>query len=423
MRKSSKLSVVFLALACAVMLCACDKNDKKVELSTSGGISTETVVVSKKDVFKSSVSEADKPEPSEVKYSVEDVVEILGRGYTPPYYCVLDHVDEDGNYVIHLYESVDNGDEAHSATVDWITVNPATGDAENFFGEKFNIESVLENSNDSKGAEVKTGDEMFDDFLNGRATAKVAEGVCLGYDDYKAEYAGQELSFAQLYHLMSTSEDFDDVLEPVVSYSVLNRGENFLWLWFRGVGIEGPTDEYSSSYFVIAKRNGGLEFTYNVDTWSRSDEYISASGIINGSGSSGAGDHVMHEGFIDASGEYREIYFGEDCCRGWIGSLFSYFKPGFFSEETIRLADEMDWENNYEEAIVLYSVGDSLYGVFYTDENSADAEALKASALKDGLAIAPADHMTWIIEEYALSLGLTEGDIAAELMKWTDFCG
>ena len=33
----------------------------------------------------------------------------------------------------------DNGAESHTATVDWITIDPATGECENFFGETFNI--------------------------------------------------------------------------------------------------------------------------------------------------------------------------------------------------------------------------------------------------------------------------------------------
>ena len=49
--------------------------------------------------------------------------------------CEVDHEDDDGNVIIHCYEIVDNGDEIHTATVDWLTVNPFTTEATNFMGE------------------------------------------------------------------------------------------------------------------------------------------------------------------------------------------------------------------------------------------------------------------------------------------------
>ena len=74
------------------------------------------------------------------EYDIDTILEILGKGYKPPFYCQLDHIDEAGNFVIHQYELVNNGDEAHTATVDWITVNPKTGECENYMGDRFNIE-------------------------------------------------------------------------------------------------------------------------------------------------------------------------------------------------------------------------------------------------------------------------------------------
>ncbi len=75
-------------------------------------------------------------------YDVETIREILAQKYTcdtPPFYTVLDHITEDGLYVYHIYESVDNEVEAHSATIDWVTVDPKTGEATTFFDESFNI--------------------------------------------------------------------------------------------------------------------------------------------------------------------------------------------------------------------------------------------------------------------------------------------
>ena len=84
-------------------------------------------------------TEVAKPDLS-CEYDIDTILEILGKGYKPPFYCQLDHIDEAGNFVIHQYELVNNGDEAHTATVDWITVNPKTGECENYMGDRFNIE-------------------------------------------------------------------------------------------------------------------------------------------------------------------------------------------------------------------------------------------------------------------------------------------
>ena len=76
-------------------------------------------------------------------FDEDSLLMILGKGFDNPFHCVLDHVDEDGNYVFHIYESVDNETEQHTATLDWITVDPNTGDATGFFGAEFNIRDYL----------------------------------------------------------------------------------------------------------------------------------------------------------------------------------------------------------------------------------------------------------------------------------------
>ena len=43
-------------------------------------------------------------------------------------------------YVYHIYELVDGETESHTATIDWVYVDPATGAANTFFDEEFNIE-------------------------------------------------------------------------------------------------------------------------------------------------------------------------------------------------------------------------------------------------------------------------------------------
>lgn len=78
-------------------------------------------------------------------FDVETIRDYLAKKYTcdtPPFYTVLDHISEDGLFVYHIYESVDNEVEVHSATIDWVTVNPKTGEATTFFGETFFIDEA-----------------------------------------------------------------------------------------------------------------------------------------------------------------------------------------------------------------------------------------------------------------------------------------
>lgn len=45
----------------------------------------------------------------------------------PPFYVSIDHYDDEGNVVVHLFEGVEQGEDSHVTTSDWITVNPDTG--------------------------------------------------------------------------------------------------------------------------------------------------------------------------------------------------------------------------------------------------------------------------------------------------------
>lgn len=86
--------------------------------------------------------EIDDPEidvlEGDVAYSVEDEIVSLCREYSGAPYAELDHYDGD-KMVIHCYEEVDDEEDSHVATWDWITVDPSTGEAEDISGNTFNI--------------------------------------------------------------------------------------------------------------------------------------------------------------------------------------------------------------------------------------------------------------------------------------------
>lgn len=73
----------------------------------------------------------------EFKFQDDEILEKC-RTYSGAPEVEIDHY-EDGKYVVHCYENVDNEEESHASTWDWITVDPYTGDAVDFEGNEFNI--------------------------------------------------------------------------------------------------------------------------------------------------------------------------------------------------------------------------------------------------------------------------------------------
>ena len=79
---------------------------------------------------------------TEEQYDAEKIREFLAAKYScteSPFYTVFDHIDEDGIYVYHIFESVVDETGSHTSTIDWVYVNPKTGEATTFFDEEFNI--------------------------------------------------------------------------------------------------------------------------------------------------------------------------------------------------------------------------------------------------------------------------------------------
>lgn len=86
---------------------------------------------------------------TEEAYMLEgDVVMIISddeilekcKSYTGAPYAEVDRYEDDGiTVVVHCFEIVKDEDGLHTATIDWISVNKYTGDAENIMGETFNL--------------------------------------------------------------------------------------------------------------------------------------------------------------------------------------------------------------------------------------------------------------------------------------------
>lgn len=83
--------------------------------------------------------------PDADKLNLDDETILAQYHYEPPFYATIDHYDDEGNAVVHLYEICRVDDESWTSTWDWIAVNPDTGIGINFWGE---IVDIIREEND-----------------------------------------------------------------------------------------------------------------------------------------------------------------------------------------------------------------------------------------------------------------------------------
>lgn len=91
------------------------------------------------------------PEPVEIAGDIavlafsEDAICQAAMAYTGAPICELDSINDEGMYLIHCYEVVDNGDgDIHTATIDWLTVDPYNMTAVNFLGDEIDLQEFME---------------------------------------------------------------------------------------------------------------------------------------------------------------------------------------------------------------------------------------------------------------------------------------
>lgn len=260
-----------------------------------------------------------------------------------------------------------------------------------------------------EGSEFGDISEAFDLFLKGEKDIYVGEGVHVGYNDYEGSYAGDSLSYEEIKSLVSQSV-FEEAVNPKASFIKVNiKGSDCILLRFTDVGINGPTEDGSSTTFVIALRDKELIATYSVDSYARGSADIYPSGLIVDGGSAGAGDHIYNLGCIDEQGNYNSIFKSEECYVGWIGSLFEWFEDGKFSDNTVNIAKQYDLLDTYDFAITLYSMGDDILGVFPSDSGEV-FEELKAAAVKDGMIAVTDDELEDYLEDRLTLAGFSLED-------------
>lgn len=137
-----KKNVLVVVISLSLLLSACTFGNTP---DSSASDFTPSVSVVEPSVESTPTVSEPVADPSPIsKYDESTLLDIISRGFTGSFHCDSQGLDEEGNITFHIYEVVDNGDESHTATMDWITVNPITGDAFNFFGKEFNIDDYVE---------------------------------------------------------------------------------------------------------------------------------------------------------------------------------------------------------------------------------------------------------------------------------------
>lgn len=246
-------------------------------------------------------------------------------------------------------------------------------------------------------------------FLNGDAKVKIAcEDAYIPNLEENGEY-----TFAELTETITKNDYGEDLTPDIYRASYECNGKKVLLLMYQGMDIYCDNDD-SSSTLVISKEDDGYELGYIGNEWARSSFELNANGFWKSSGSAGAADHYFEEGFLDEHGRCNTIVESEACGLGWIGGQFQYFENGFFSEETIRLANELDAYCTEKDGLFLevdlFRIDGDLYGEGYFDGYEEDIAELKASAENDGLVWLESEEMNELIDEKIIEAGYEPDD-------------
>ncbi len=134
-------------------------------------------------------------------------------------------------------------------------------------------------------------------------------------------FSGKEsLTYEELKAAVDASElNHVDISEEERYYaflSTIDGGEVFA-VKFQNLGIYCSGDA-SYAVFFFAVNDGELYVTYAYDNWARSATTMKEPLLLNGGGSSGAEHHHGWSGYIDQTGQYREIYSAEYLSNEWV---------------------------------------------------------------------------------------------------------
>ncbi|MDE6685792.1 MAG: hypothetical protein K2K17_00550 [Lachnospiraceae bacterium] len=225
-------------------------------------------------------------------------------------------------------------------------------------------------------------------------------------DDYT--FSGKEsLTYEELKAAVDASEsNFLDISEEERYYaflSTIDGGEVFA-VKFQNLGIYCSGDN-SYAVFFFAVNDDELYVTYAYDDWARSATTIKEPLLLIGGGSSGAEHHHGWSGYIDKTGEYREIYSAEYLSNEWIAREACY-RYGL---------DDLDQSQCEGCTLELLEMQDRKYFCYYYYDDEADEFAdieifadFCTHLEEDGMRKIEIDDETNMIDAAYEEIGFTE---------------
>lgn len=200
---------------------------------------------------------------------------------------------------------------------------------------------------------------LYEQFLNNSITAAVGSSYAEG--NYTAQILGKNstLTLTELENRVSAyffdPEYTDKTSCDLIQYAYVDcpdsSDDNAKNLLLKFVGLNIYTqDDDSYAVFILTENDDQLYIADSYQCWARSETTAYANGILNSSGSGGAGDHVGGLSVILSDGTQMPIYSAEILSGWWT----SYVNESIYNETF----DE-NMELNF--VVSIYTIGDEKY--------------------------------------------------------------
>ncbi len=261
--------------------------------------------------------------------------------------------------------------------------------------------------------------DLFADFLKGIGEAEVSDKILWRMDMTESEKleSGKVLSAADLADFLQ-NKTFASGAEYSISYAPLtvSAGQAFAMSY-----LFNSEPEPYTVLLVFSEKDGKLSITFAADQWSRRSVDINAYGIIQDSGSGGAGSHFYSTYAPDQNGVYQIVTETEE----------EYYGFSFYGDDGQPLQDLNDimqkaGEGNKAAQDVVYYLekinGKDYYyflGAGKLTQDTVDYIDLIASTYNfkfDGKEAADPAR-----EAYEKELGISETVGSEEKADWTEY--
>lgn len=183
---------------------------------------------------------------------------------------------------------------------------------------------------------VADSKSLYEQFISGEIAASVSssypdpdytDAIIQKGNSYTLTELGQRVSDYFLDPEYTDKTSYDSIQYAYIECPDSPEDDRNLLVKFIGLNIYTQDDD-SYAVFVITEDNGQLSITYTYQCWARSASIANSNGVLNNSGSGGAGDHYDGQSVILANGTNAPVYDAEVLYGWWT----SYVDAGIYSE-------------------------------------------------------------------------------------------